>query len=230
MSTITEMNLAKHLEFIQPQAYDKVIHVIGVGAIGSRIVEQLVRLGFENLYLYDFDTVEDYNITNQLYTAQDIGKTKLDALAEHILAINPNCKFRTFPKGYTEQPLSGTVFLCVDSITLRREIVEANMYNNRIELMLDCRMRLTDAQSYAAIWNNEKSKKVFLNTMLFTEEEADMATPVSACGTSLSVSPTVTVISSLTVSNFVNFLRGDKEHTVKEKIFADAFLHTLIYY
>lgn len=224
------MNLNKHLEFLEPASYDKPIHVIGVGAVGSRIVEQLVRLGFTNLYLYDFDVVEDYNVTNQLYYNTDIGKPKLHALVTHMKQINPLCEYRLFEQGYTGQALSGAVFLAVDSIDLRREIVEANEYNNNIDIMFDCRMRLTDAQAYAGIWKDHGSITRFLQTMQFTDEDAEKATPVSVCGTTLSVSPTVITIAALTVANFINFIRKEDEFKVKESIFIDDFLHTLVYY
>ena len=73
------MDLSKHLDFLTPASYGRPIHIIGVGAIGSRIAEQLARLGFTNLVIYDFDTVDEYNITNQLYTYPDIGLPKTEA-------------------------------------------------------------------------------------------------------------------------------------------------------
>ena len=71
------MNLNKHLEFLAPSDYSKPIHIIGVGAVGSRIAEQIARLGFTRVIIYDFDTVDDINIPNQLFYHADIGKTKV---------------------------------------------------------------------------------------------------------------------------------------------------------
>ena len=62
------MNLSKSLEYFDPiNDFEGAIHVIGIGAMGSRIVELLVRLGVPRIHIWDFDTVEDKNITNQLY-------------------------------------------------------------------------------------------------------------------------------------------------------------------
>lgn len=83
------MNLVKHMEFFDPTTVRDSVHVIGVGAIGSIVVEQLVRLGFENIHIYDFDTVTDYNVTNQLYRTIDIGEKKTTALIDMCKAINP---------------------------------------------------------------------------------------------------------------------------------------------
>lgn len=204
------MNLNKHLEFLSPAQYEKALHVIGVGAVGSRIAEFLVRLGFPKINIYDFDTVDDINIPNQIYTSEDLGMEKVDALERHLKRINPKVEVRKFSKGYSDQTLSGAVFLAVDSIDLRRSIVEENMYNNNIDVMFDGRMRLTDSQYFGAVWSKPKDRNSLLNSMQFTDEDADKATPVSACGSSLSVVPTVITLASLVTANFINFIKGEK--------------------
>lgn len=203
------MNLNKHLDFLQPSNYKKQIHVIGVGAVGSRIVEMLVRLGFDDINIYDFDVVEDVNVPNQWFTQQEIGMDKVDAVEKLALQINPRVKFTKHPKGYSDQKLSGAVFLSVDSIDLRRQITESCIYNDKIEVMFDGRMRLTDAQYYGADWSNEKHQESFLDSMQFSDDSAENATPVSVCGTSLSVAPTVLVLASTIVANFINFVKGE---------------------
>lgn len=210
------MNLNKHLEFIAPTSYKKPIHIIGVGAIGSRVAEILVRLGFDKINIYDFDKVEDTNITNQLYTFPDIGKLKVDALEAKLLDINPHVSIHKHQE-YTDQQLSGAVFLCVDSIDLRRTITETSLSSIKIDVMFDIRMRLTDGQGYAAIWKDAKQVKAFLNSMQFTDEE-DL-TPVSVCGTTLSVAPTILTIVSYQIMNFITYI---KEKRIKQVIFTDV--------
>jgi molybdopterin/thiamine biosynthesis adenylyltransferase len=215
------MNLNKHLEFISPSAYMKPIHIIGVGAIGSRLAELLVRLGFDNLTVYDFDTVEDANITNQLYTYPDIGELKTKALSKHLYSINPNLQLIAKDR-YTDQRLEGAVFLCVDSMNLRKEIVLFNFDNQKIDLIFDIRMRLTDAQAYAADWRDGLDAERLLGTMQFDDTE-DL-TPVSVCGTTLSVAPVVVTIVSLQIMNFIHYL---KTKELKHAIFTDLFDFTL---
>ena len=191
-----------------------------MGAVGSRIAEQIARLGFTRVIIYDFDTVDDINIPNQLFYHADIGKTKVQAVSEHMQAINPNCKVVTHEKGYVKQPLSGAVFIAVDSIDLRRRIVESIMYNDKVDVVFDGRMRLTDAQYFGADWAIPRHREYFLSTMGFTDADADAATPVSACGSSLSVVPTVVVLSSVIVANFINYV---KKSEVKQMALIDPF-------
>lgn len=218
------MNLNKHREFFDPDSFEDAIHIIGCGAVGSTIAEQLARLGVKKLHLYDFDVVSEHNITNQMFYQAHVGLTKLKALDEILHAINPDIELIHHPEGWEQGvALSGYVFLAVDNIDTRKEIVKDNLFNPLIKAMFDTRMRLTDAQHFAALWTPE-GKKFLQDTMNFTREEAANSTPVSACGTTLSVTPTVRIICSLAVSNIVNVILGGP---ITKTILIDAFNMTI---
>lgn len=216
------MDISKSYDFFKPEDCRERIHIIGCGAIGSTVAENLARFGLTKITLYDFDVVEPKNIANQMFTSEDIGKTKVQALANHLAKINPDivANLKLAEKGYTGQKLSGYIFLCVDNIDLRREIAQACVGNPFVKAMFDFRMRLTDAQHYAADWSDMKMREAFLNSMAFTHDEAKEATPVSACNITLSVCPTVRMIVSLGVANFVNFVKGNG---IKKLVLIDAF-------
>lgn len=220
------MNLSKSYEFFQPEMCTERIHIIGCGAIGSTVAENLVRFGLTKLTLYDFDYVEPHNIANQMFRQIDVGKSKVVALADMLCEINPDVKkdIKLVDKGYVNQKLSGYVFLCVDNIDLRREIASKCKGNTFVKAMFDFRMRLTDAQHYAADWGNRKMVEDFLNSMAFTHDEAKAETPVSACNITLSVVPTVRTIVAQGVSNFINFVKGNG---ICKLILIDAFGHTV---
>lgn len=216
------MDLSKSYEFFKPDMLESRVHIIGCGAIGSTVAENLVRFGITKITLYDFDTVEAHNIANQMFRHTDIGKLKIDALAEYLTEINPECAadLKLVKEGWTGQRLSGYVFLCVDNIDLRREIATACKENTFVKGMFDFRMRLTDAQHYAADWSDQKMVETFIKSMAFSHDEAKEATPVSACNITLSVVPTVREVVALGVSNFINFVKGGP---LKKMILIDAF-------
>lgn len=220
------MDLSKSYDFFQPEKNKDRIHIIGCGSVGSTIAENLARAGVTKFTLWDFDTVEPKNIANQMFVQADIGKPKVEALTRILCDINPDVgdDIKVMPEGWNGQKLSGYVFLCVDNIDLRREIVEKHFDNIFVKAMFDVRTRLTDAQHYAADWSDHKQKQNFLASMNFSHEEAKEATPVSACNVELSVCPTVRIICALAAANFMNFWNGKP---LKNLVLNDAFGMTL---
>lgn len=220
------MNLNKSREFFDPEMFESPIHIIGCGAVGSTIAENLARLGIKELHLWDFDAVEDHNIANQMFLTKQINMLKTDAVEEICKAINPEITIIKH-EAYTDESLSGYLFICPDSIKVRRQIIETNLGNPSILGVFDGRMRLTDAQHYASDWTTLDKRKALLATMDFTDEEAKDSTPISACGTTLSVCFTVRCLVSLMVANFINYVLGSpiqKLITIDLKTFAiDAF-------
>ena len=203
------MDLNKSLEFFNPNNVKKTCHVIGCGSIGSNIAELLARYGIENITIWDYDIVEPHNLANQIYTTDDIGKDKTKALADKLYAINPALKKTLqIKEAYYNQPLNGFVFMCVDSVEVRKQIMEAQKYNMIIEAIFDFRTTLLEGQCYMAHWNNSKEKESLLNSLNFTSEEAAANTPVSACGFELSVAPVVRMTAELGIANFTNLING----------------------
>lgn len=216
------IDLSKSYEFFQPEKHTERIHIIGCGSVGSTVAENLARSGVTKMTLWDFDKVEPHNLANQVFRQQDIGKSKIEALVDILAEINPDIKndVKLQPDGWKGEQLSGYVFLCVDNIELRHEIVEKHFDSLYIKAMFDFRTRLTDAQHYAADWSDYKMKQDFINSMSFSHEEAKEETPVSACNVTLSVCPTVRIICAYGVSNFMNYWNGNP---IKKLILADAF-------
>ena len=69
--------------------------VVGVGGVGSWVVEALARSAIGRLTLIDLDNVAESNINRQIQaTSETLGKAKVSALAERIAQINPYCKVR----------------------------------------------------------------------------------------------------------------------------------------
>lgn len=220
------MDLVRSYEFFKPEKCDGRVHIIGCGAVGSTIAENIARLGLTNVSLYDFDTVEAHNVANQMFYATDIGKLKVDAVAEMMTRINPDIEIgtkglRLFKHGYSDQPLDGYVFLAVDNIELRKKICEENSGNPTIKGVFDIRVGLEDAQHYAADWQSIKDQEKLLSTMQFTKEEADEQQPVSACNQPLSVAPTIRCICSMAVANFMRMVKGEEW---KHIIFSNPFM------
>ncbi|GAB3539090.1 tRNA cyclic N6-threonylcarbamoyladenosine(37) synthase TcdA [Noviherbaspirillum agri] len=67
--------------------------VIGVGGVGSWVVEALARSAIGNITMIDLDNVAESNINRQIQALSNtLGKAKVTALAERIAQINPYCR------------------------------------------------------------------------------------------------------------------------------------------
>lgn len=69
--------------------------IVGVGGVGSWVVEALARSAIGHLTMIDLDNVAESNVNRQLQaTSETLGKAKVTALAERIYQINPFCQVR----------------------------------------------------------------------------------------------------------------------------------------
>lgn len=74
---------------------DAHVAVVGIGGVGSWSAEALARTGVGRITLIDLDMVAESNANRQIHALDDVwGKAKVDAMAERIAAINPDCDIR----------------------------------------------------------------------------------------------------------------------------------------
>lgn len=67
--------------------------VIGVGGVGSWIVEALARSAIGRITMIDLDNVAESNVNRQIHALTGtLGKAKVTALAERVAQINPYCE------------------------------------------------------------------------------------------------------------------------------------------
>ena len=138
------------------------VHVIGIGAGGSRTVRHLVseRTHIAGpLHICDGDSVEEKNCKNQLYQPSHVGMRKVHALAEQVRAwsegdVVPVLRPEYFTPG---EPLSGVVFLCVDKMHVRKAIIDASIRGNRgVSLLIEARGDTENALMHFVDPNDEK--------------------------------------------------------------------------
>ena len=69
--------------------------VIGIGGVGSWAAEALARSGVGRLTLVDLDHIAESNFNRQLHALEATqGQAKVDAMAQRIAQINPQCDVR----------------------------------------------------------------------------------------------------------------------------------------
>lgn len=81
--------------------------IVGIGGVGSWAVEALARTGLGQITMIDLDMVAESNTNRQIHALGGIfGLAKVDAMADRIRAINPECKVRCIEDFVTPENLA----------------------------------------------------------------------------------------------------------------------------
>ena len=75
---------------------------VGIGGVGSWCAEALVRTGLGHITLMDDDVVAESNVNRQCpATTETIGRPKVEAMAERLKTINPECEVEAICKRFS---------------------------------------------------------------------------------------------------------------------------------
>ena len=66
-----------------------VVGIAGAGGLGSNCAMHLVRAGVKKFVIADFDVVSESNLNRQFFFRDQLGRKKVDALAENLRRIEP---------------------------------------------------------------------------------------------------------------------------------------------
>jgi predicted ThiF/HesA family dinucleotide-utilizing enzyme len=89
------MNNIKSFFVIDKDKVKGNIHIVGVGALGSKVAENLMRLNLvSKMIVYDMDTVEEKNLNNQVYNREHIGMAKVEAIKQIASTIDSDATLR----------------------------------------------------------------------------------------------------------------------------------------
>ena len=107
------------------------IAVIGIGGVGSWVVEALTRSGIGALTLYDLDHIAESNVNRQLPALDgEFGRAKVSAMAERVRLINPACQIEAVEAFIETDNTSlitegGFDFVidCIDSFRIKAAII-----------------------------------------------------------------------------------------------------------
>jgi tRNA A37 threonylcarbamoyladenosine dehydratase len=107
------------------------ICVVGIGGVGSWVVEALARSGVGALTIVDADDVCVTNINRQLPALTDtLGRPKVAVMAERVRLISPSCQVEARAEFYTKSnsdellaPPFDFVMDCMDRMSIKSHII-----------------------------------------------------------------------------------------------------------
>lgn len=129
------------------------ITICGAGAVGSNLIDNLIRHGVKNVTVIDFDRVEQHNVGTQTYAQSDVGMFKVEAIETEAFRC-AEVEIETVRKKLTEQnvgKLLKNAELVVDSFdnhTSRKVVTDYCKKNN-----INCLHVGLNADYAEIIWN-----------------------------------------------------------------------------
>jgi molybdopterin/thiamine biosynthesis adenylyltransferase len=89
------------------------VAIVGCGGTGSAVAEQLARLGVGQLLLIDHDVLSESNVTRVYGSSpDDVGRPKVDVLAQHLRRIAPGTDVTTTRGTINDQPMARALTSC----------------------------------------------------------------------------------------------------------------------
>ncbi len=186
------------------------IIVAGCGGIGSNLLFQLARMVPANLTIYDDDTVERANMAGQLFSYADIGKHKVDAMANTIVLYTAMHQINALSSRFTAYTEAGDIMMCgFDNMAARKTFFEAwcrhldEIPEDRRSkcLYLDGRLSIDTLQIFCIRGDDNYNKNRYKKEFLFSDYEADETVCSMKQTTYLAC-----MIGSLMVNLFTNFV------------------------
>ncbi|MFA6104794.1 MAG: sulfur carrier protein ThiS adenylyltransferase ThiF [Victivallaceae bacterium] len=123
------------LKHFSPKQLEKIesftIGIAGAGGLGSNCAQNLVRSGFKNFVICDFDLVEPGNLNRQFYFQDQLGMLKVEALSVNLRRINPDLEITALSvkinSGNAREIFAGcdAVVEAFDRAEAKRMLVEA---------------------------------------------------------------------------------------------------------
>lgn len=199
------MDISRSIEVFNPDVIEKDIHIIGVGATGSFVLQTLVRFGVKKIHIWDFDKYEIHNVNNQAITQSCCEKQKVAAQVELCKEINPEVEIIAHDKLVSAddiKEMSGYVFLLVDSMKCRKELFEAIKSNDKIEWYWESRLGSDQGRVYCLPMTKDFDCSKYEAQHFYGDDEAE----VSACGTSITIVSIVLSVAALMVNQFIKIV------------------------
>jgi tRNA A37 threonylcarbamoyladenosine dehydratase len=143
------------------------VAVVGVGGVGSWTVEALARSGVGAITMIDLDDVCVTNTNRQLHALEgQIGRPKVEVLAERVAAIHPGCtvdaKCEFFTASSAERLLGGGYDFVVDAI---------DKLSNKCLVIVGCRERGIPLLTVGGAGGRRDGTAVRVDDLAFSEQD-----------------------------------------------------------
>ena len=128
-------------------------------------------MGCSNITVWDDDTLEEHNVSNQLCRLDAMGQPKVDALKQLTQDL-AGIVLKTRNERYRGQKVDGVVIAAVDSMSVRQEIWKRVHLDTLTSLLIDARMGAEFARIYSVHPTNLDDIE-FYEQNLYSSQDAE---------------------------------------------------------
>lgn len=154
----------------------------GMGGISSHLAFNIARMAPASITMYDDDIVETANMSGQLYSRNDIGLPKVDAMVNMLQAYTTTSTIYAIKEKFMYASEAGNIMLCgFDNMMARKIFFQA--WKRHVEkltverrancLFMDGRLSLSVMQIFCIAGDDEYNMKKYQDKYLFGDSEAD---------------------------------------------------------
>ena len=157
-----------------PQEKLDSIEVIGLGGIGSSVVSLLTLMGFREIKVWDYDKLEEHNLSTSVYPEHYLGQHKADAAEQTAKMYNSDVQIIRMTDKYKHgTELQSKVILCPDNMETRIDVYEqwkfswgnsqSIAHDDKDSFLIDCRMDALSMELVTANMNVDNWMDHFKN-------------------------------------------------------------------
>lgn len=199
------LSTIRHDEVFNRNQFNLPVHIVGVGATGSKIALSLGKLGIgDNLHLWDDDVVEPHNVANQAYGLHHVGTPKVEACSDLLKMFTGSTPHIHNEKVTRSTRLDGVVFLLVDTMDTRKEIWDGALKMKLpVKCVIETRMGVNEGRVYVFDPKNFDQIRDWESTLYSSAEAV-----TSACGSKISIGPTADAVNAFAVWQFIRWFNS----------------------
>lgn len=143
------------------------VAVVGIGGVGSWVVEGLARSGIGRLTLIDLDEVCVTNVNRQLPALDgEIGRPKVEVMADRARRINPECDARALMQYFTAESAASILAEGFDTV-----VDAIDQVGNKCLLLAECKKRGLFVATTGGAGGRRDPSQVKLADLAFTTHD-----------------------------------------------------------
>ena len=141
------------------------ISVIGLGGIGSFLIQGLAMMGWHKVIGYDSDVIEDHNLSTTCYPLDETGNAKKDSAQGLFQRYSEDWQEFVPKDNFTpdDKPTPKMV-VCTDDMESRRMVYNKRLQQDNPHFFIDMRMGATSVELVTVTFGNDNYLETWVPT------------------------------------------------------------------